>query len=101
MLIFVISYGGLTFGERQAFTQLLDEFSQQTSSTIKDDAFKIFADKMSEALRKNYAFNLGVSNATLESLFGEIRTVVENLVTRKIIKVFMNMFFCIRGSFSF
>ena len=85
---FVISYGGLTFGERQAFNQLMDDFSEPISSTDKDSV-KTFADKLSNALRDNYEINLGASNITLESFFAKMRSFAEQLITRKIIKVIM------------
>ena len=80
---FHVRYGGLTFGERRALDKVDNvDWSQREQLTA-------FADKLSEAIRDNYAFTFDTTtgNVTLDSLFDKIRNITGQLVTRKIVKV--------------
>ena len=52
-----------------------------------ESPLKTFADKMALALNSNYEVTLGPSNVTLDSIFNDTRAVVEQMITRKIVKV--------------
>jgi hypothetical protein len=79
-------YGGLSFAERHSF----DESLQEASSSIlsRKEQLNSFANKLSEAIQENYAFSFdAASNVSLPALFDEIRSVVAQLVTQKVVKV--------------